>query len=89
MFVLVKSNHEDNSGKYKARRYYLPKGIMKTYNVVINGKKLYDQPVDSDVKGYKSIRKLTSGEGYIIRYLLYYDYIKNHYKIISVDLSRK
>ena len=36
------------------------------------------------------IRKLTTdqGEGYTIECLLDYDYIKNYYRLIAVDLSR-
>ena len=37
LFVLVYSNQDDNA---KIRKYYLPKGIMKNYNVIINGKNL-------------------------------------------------
>ena len=37
----------------KAERYYLPKGIIKNYNVIINGQNVYDQAVDSDRKRYK------------------------------------
>ena len=37
----------------KAERYYLPKGIIKNYNVIINGQNVYDQAVDSDIKRYK------------------------------------
>ena len=50
--------------------------------------KLYDQAIDSDIKGYKEIRKLTTGlgEDYITGCLLEYEYIKNHYRLIAVDL---
>ena len=27
-----------------------PKGIIKNYNVIINGKNFYDQPIDSGIK---------------------------------------
>ena len=43
LFVLVYSNAEDNTKRYKAQRYNLPKAIMKNYNVIINGKNFYDQ----------------------------------------------
>ena len=33
------------------------------YNVTINGKNFNVQPVDSDVKQYKEIRKSTTGQG--------------------------
>ena len=36
---------------------------MKHYNVISIGKSFYDQAVDSDIKRYKQIRKLTIGEG--------------------------
>ena len=53
-------------------------------------KNLYDQAIDSDIKRYEEIRKLTTdqGEGYTIECLLDYDYIKNYYILIAVDLSR-
>ena len=38
LFVLVYSNQDDNSKRYKAKRYYLPKGIIKIYRVIIDGK---------------------------------------------------
>ena len=46
----------------------------------INAKKFYDQPIDSDIKRYKEIRNLTTGEGeyYTTGCLFGYDYIKNH-----------
>ena len=70
--------------------YYLPKGSIDNYNVIINEKKL-DQPTDSDVKRSEEIRKLTTGQGedYTPGCLLDYDYIKNHYRLLAVDLSRQ
>ena len=35
LFVLVYSNQDDNAKRFKLRRYYLPKGIIKNYNVII------------------------------------------------------
>ena len=54
-------------------------------------KYFYDQAIDSDIKSYEGIRKLTIGqyEDYITECLLDYDYIKHHYKLIVVDLSRQ
>ena len=45
--------------------------------------KLYDQPIDSDIKLYEQIKKLTTGkgDGYTTRCLLDYDYNKNHYRL--------
>ena len=42
LFVLVYTNHHGDSKRFKARRYYLPKGIAENYNLIINRKKFYD-----------------------------------------------
>ena len=44
-------------------RFYLPKGIIDNYNTIVNRKKCFDQPIDSDIKLYEEIRKLTAGQG--------------------------
>ena len=56
--VLVYSNQDANAKRFNARKLYLPKGIIKDYNVIINGKNFYDQPIDSDIKRYQEIRNL-------------------------------
>ena len=33
---------------------------MKNYNVIINGKNVYDQPVGFEIKQYEEIRKLAT-----------------------------
>ena len=63
LFILVYSNQDNNSRKFKAQRYYFSKGIIDHYNVIINGKNFYDQATDSDIKRSKEIRKLTIGQG--------------------------
>ena len=60
LFVFVYSNLDNNAKKSKAKRCYLLKGIIKHYNVIINGTSFYDQAIDSDIKRYEEIRKLTT-----------------------------
>ena len=55
VFVLVYTNADDDSKRLKAWRYYLPKSIIKNYNVIITGKNFYDQPINSDIKRYEEI----------------------------------
>ena len=38
---------------FKSRIYFLPKGIIKNYNVIIYGKNFDDQLIDSDIKSMK------------------------------------
>lgn len=49
-FVLVYSTQDVNAKKYRVGMYYLAKGIFKNYNIIINGKHFYDQPIDFDKK---------------------------------------
>ena len=77
MFALACTNQGENSGRFNAWKHYLPRGIIKNYNVIVNGKNLYDQPIDFDIKWCEEIRKLTTGQGeaYTAECLLDYDYI--------------
>ena len=51
----------------------------------------YDQPIDSDIKRSREIRLLTAeqGEDYTTGCFLDHEFIKNHYRLIKVDLSRQ
>ena len=91
LFVLVYTDEGNHAIRLNAQKYSLPKGIIKNYNVIISGKIFYDQPIDSNIKRYEEIRKLTTrqGEDYTAGCLLDYDYIRNHYRWIAVDLSIK
>ena len=93
LFVLIYLNKDDDGKRLFTKHYYLkhylPKGIAKNYHFIISRKNFYNQPIDSDIKRYKEIRKLTTGlgENYTTWYLLDYEYIKNHYKLVAVDFS--
>ena len=63
LLELIYLNQDVNSKRVKAGRYCLPKSIIKIYNIIINGKNFYDQPIVSDIKRYKEVRKLTTGQG--------------------------
>ena len=46
-FVLVYKSYGENllsfnAKRFNSRKYYLPKGIIKNYDVIINGKTFYD-----------------------------------------------
>ena len=72
-------------------RRYLPKGIIKNYSIIIKGKYFHYQAIDSDIKRYEEIRKLTTlqGEDYTTECLLDYAYFKNHYRVIAIISSRQ
>ena len=73
------------------RKFYLPRSTIKNYNVLIDGRNLYDQPINSDERQYDELRKVTLGKGddYATGCLLDFAYFKRDYKIIAVDLSKQ
>ena len=58
---------------------------------MIDGKNVFDQPVKINLITYDSIQKIATGQGddYTIGCLQDYNYFKNYYKIISIDLSNQ
>ena len=63
MFALVYLNQDENVNRFKTRIYSLPKSIIKNYNVTNNEKNFYDQVIDSNIKRYEEIKKLTTDQG--------------------------
>ena len=64
---------------------------MIGYNVMIDGKKVFDQPVKYDQVTYENIRNLATGQrdDYTTGCLLDYIYFKNYYKMIAIHLSKQ
>ena len=58
LFVLVYLNQNYDVKRYKARRCYLPNGTINAYNVIVNGKNFYDQPIYSDRKRFMIASKI-------------------------------
>ena len=73
------------------RKYFLPRVNITNYNVLIDGRNFYDQPINDLVKQYDEIRKTATGQGddYTTGCLLDYQYFKDHYNLIAVDLSKQ
>ena len=55
LYVFVYSNQDDNAERFKTRRYYFPKCILKVYNITINFIKTF---CPSNWFWYKTILKL-------------------------------
>ena len=82
----------DNQFNRNSKRvYYLPRNDLKKYNVIIDGRNFYDNPIESDIEKYRELKKVMIGKGedYTTGSLLDYDYFKKHYKLVAVDLSKQ
>ena len=86
-FVLAFENDSHRTGN---KRYYLPNVEIKDYNVMIDGKTFFGQPVKNNKVMYENIRKIATGQGddYATGCLSDYIYFKNYYKMVVVDLSK-
>ena len=58
LFVL---SFENEDGRTSHSPYYLPKVEIKDYNVMIDGRNFFDQPINSITKTYENIRKIATG----------------------------
>ena len=81
LYVLPFNDTDDGANKVERnshRKYFLPRVNITNYNVLINGNNLYDQPVNSQIKKYAEIRKVSIGFGddYSTGSLLDYLYFK-------------
>ena len=54
-------NQNSSVKRFNDNKYYLPEVTIKNYKVIVNRKNFYRQPIYSDIKRYKEIRKLTIG----------------------------
>ena len=59
--------------------------------MLIDGRNFYDQPISDQIRKYDEIRKTATrkGDDYMKGCLLGYQYVKVHYQLIPVDLSKE
>ena len=76
LFVLA---FENDAQRTSNKRYYIPNVEIKDYNVMIDGKNFFDQPVKNDNVTYENIRKIATSQGddYTTGCLIDYIYFKN------------
>ena len=63
LFVLVYDNNagDDLVTANSHRRYFLPRTKIENYNIEIDGRNFYDQPINDLIKQYDEVRKISTG----------------------------
>ena len=91
VYVVAASAANDEAGIKDNRKYFLPWGEINNYNVLIDGRNFYDQPITDLIKQYDEVTKVSTGhsDDYTIGFLLDYAYFRDNYKLIAVDLSKQ
>ena len=93
LFLLAYNNKEGDIkvsiDSYK--KYFLPRVKIENYNIEIDGRNFYDQPINDSIKQYTEIRKKSTGQGddYTNGCLLNFAYFEKNCRLIAVDLSKQ
>ena len=86
LFVLF---FETEDCRTSISKYYVPKVEIKDSNVLIDGKPVFEIPAKNKEEAYEAVIEMTKNNIYTTGNLLDYEYFKDHYKLIAVDLSKQ
>ena len=86
LFVLVYQTADD---RQSYSQFYLPKVMVKDYNVVIDKLAFFNLPIKTEEEAYEKIIDISRNNEYTTGNLLDYDYFKKYYKLIAIDLSKQ
>ena len=56
-------NADEEAGIKDNKKYFLPRGEINNYNVLIDGRHFYDQSIIDLIKQYNQVRKVSTGQG--------------------------
>ena len=94
LFVLALDNTNNGTNRVQRdshRKYFLPRVSITKYNVLIDGRNFYDQPISDQIRKYDEIRKIATGKGndYTTGCLLDYKYVRDNYQLICCNLIQQ
>ena len=90
-FVLAYEGDANRVTADSYRRYFFPRVKIEHYNIEIDGRNFYDQPINDLIKQYDEVRKVSTGQfdDYTTGCLLGFTYFKNNFRLIAADLSKQ
>ena len=82
---------ENETQQTSNKRYYIATREITNYDVIIEGQDFFDQPIKNNLITYDNIQKIATGQrdDYTTGCWLDYNYFKNYYKMIAIDLSKQ
>ena len=86
LFVLAYRIADD---RQSFSRFYLPRVMIKDYNVIIDKLAFFDLPIKTEEEAYEKVIDISRNNEYTTGNLLDYDYFKKCYKLIAIDLSKQ
>ena len=86
LFVLAYQTADD---RQSFSQFYLPKVMVKDFNVIIDKLAFFDLPIKTEEEAYEKIIDISRNNEYTTGNLLDDDYFKKYYKLIAIDLSKQ
>ena len=86
LFVLAYQTADD---RHSYSQFYLPKVMVKDFNVIIDKLAFFDLPIKTEEEAYEKIIDISRNNEYTTGNLLDYDYFKKYYELIAIDLSKQ
>ena len=87
LFVLAYQTADDSQS---FSQFYLPRVMVKDFNVILILKlAFFDLPITTEEEAYEKIIDISRNNEYTTGNLLDYDYFKEYYKLIAIDLSKQ
>ena len=73
------------------KKYFLPGVKIENYDIEIDGRNFYDQPVNESIMECDEVRKISTGQrdDYTTGCLLDFAYFEKNYRLIAADLSKQ
>ena len=86
---LLVLSFENENDRTSFSKYYVPKIEVKDFSVLIDQKPFFEIPVKNKEEAYKAIIEMSRYNDYATGKLLDYEYFKDHYKLVAIDLSKQ
>ena len=85
LFVLSYAIDDNNHNRQSYSQFYLPKVMVKDYNVIIDKLAFFDLPIKTEEEAYEKIIDINRNNEYTTGNLLDYNYFQKYYRLIAID----
>ena len=63
LFVTAYNRANGQPTRIRRRKCYLPRIDLEKYNVIVDGRRFCDNPIESDIEKYRQFKKVMIGKG--------------------------